>query len=85
MLNKTNLGYFRVYTGEGWEVGSADDGISGPTRQPSSMNTMSPIMGRSCGSGAVQSSPTLTPSKNSSHSDDSGSNSSSPGSKSSET
>ena len=70
--------------GEGREVGSAEDGISGPTLHPSNMKTMSAIDGLSSGSGAVQRSPTFTPNKNSSHSDDSGSNSSSPGSSNSE-
>uniref|UniRef100_A0A5K1AF97 Uncharacterized protein n=1 Tax=Nymphaea colorata TaxID=210225 RepID=A0A5K1AF97_9MAGN len=70
--------------GEVCEVGSAEEGGSGPRRQPSSMNTTSAIDGRSSGSGAVHSSPTLIPSRNSSHSEDSGSTSSRPGSSSSE-
>ncbi|KAG5623367.1 hypothetical protein H5410_008585, partial [Solanum commersonii] len=42
-----------IQAGEGWHVGSAEDAISGPTRQPSSMNTMSAMVGRSSGSASV--------------------------------
>ena len=67
------------YAGECWEVGLADEGISGPTRQPSSMKTMSDMVGLSSGSEQAN----FHASKNFSHSDDFGSSSSKPDSKSS--